>query len=198
MFIGVKKLTSNNRRNPIKSPVDDGIIPVVSTAILSCAAGVGLGWWVDINLLLSLVMGLSIWLIIFFVWMKIYLSLSELDIERVVRYEIQVVLVEERKTGYTERFPFILNLKPLQLYNVIIHLANGKGISHASLSQLGLTRNQITEIQEKFLEEGIIETRGITNTNGYDITPYGAKLIKTWATYPSPTQDLNGTFWKQV
>lgn len=189
----------NNQKIAIKSPVDDGIMPLVLTVIMTVAASIGIGWLIDVNLILSLVLGLSVWGVIFFLWLYIFLKLSDKTIDNVVRYEIKVIILEEKKTGYTERFPFVLNLKPLQLYNVINHLANGKGISHASLSQIpGLTRNQITEIQEKFFAEGLIETRGITSSNGYDLTPYGKQLIKVWATYPSPTDDPNNAFWKRV
>lgn len=190
----------NNQNIIIKSPVDDGIIPLIITMIMTVAASIGIGWFLEANLLISLGFGLLLWGALFFIWLYIFLKLSGAqENENVVRYEIKVIILEERKTGYTERFPFVLNLKPLQLYNVIIHLANGKGISHASLSQIpGLTRNQITEIQEKFFAEGIIQTRGITAANGYDMTPYGEQLIKTWATYPSPSDDPNNSFWKRV
>ena len=189
----------NNRKPSIKSPVDDGIMPLVITAIMTVVSSMVVGWVIKANLLVSLAVGLMIWCALFFIWLYIFLKLGEGQPDSVVRYEIKVVLLEERKTGYTERFPFVLNLRPLQLYNVIIHLANGKGISHASLSQIpGLTRNQITEIQEKFFAEGIIETRGITSSNGYDLTPYGKELIKTWSSYPSPSDDPNNAFWKRV
>jgi hypothetical protein len=191
----------NNQNAIIKSPVDDGILPLMLTVIMTVIASIGIGWVIEANLLVSLAIGLGIWMMIFFIWLSVFLKLAAQTAAKEnnkIQYEIKVIILEERKTGYTERFPFVLNLKPLQLYNVINHLANGKGISHTSLSQIGLSRNQVTEIQEKFFAEGIINTRGITSSNGYDLTPYGEQLIKTWATYPSPSHDPGNAFWKQV
>lgn len=188
--------------NSIKSPLDEGIIPVMLTVLMTVMVSLGVGWFLELNLVLSLMIGLLIWFAVFSLWMKIFLDLANYNYavsnDNVVRYEIQVCLLEQRKTGYHERFPFVLKLKPLELYNLVNHLANGKGISHASLTQIGLKRDQITEIQEKFYAEGLIDTRGVDNSNGYDLTPFGKQLIKTWATYPSPTHDPTGEFWKQV
>ena len=191
-----------DNKNPAKDFINSPIPPlmfIISTIGIAVFTGLATSAITnskDASITWASIIGILMIIFGFLIWYNMLKSLTKSNKPILITYRIQIELTENRRIGYNKAL-FSIDINPNKLYNVFVHLANGGGITHRSLSKYGLKPEEVTAIQEKFYEERLIEMRGSTPQHGYDPTPLGMKFFKHMAISPPPGAD-GGVIWQKI
>ena len=191
-----------DNKNPAKDFINSPIPPImlfISTAGIALFTGlavVAITNSKDASIAWASIIGILMIVFGFLLWYNTFRNLIKINKPTLVIYRVQVDITETRRTGFTLE-SFALDINANKLYNVIVHLANGGGITHRSLKKYGVTQDEVTLIQEKFYEERLLDMRGSTPQHGYDLSERGKVVVKRLATYPPPGED-GGAIWQKT